>query len=221
VYGNGHGQSEEALPVPDSPYGTSKLNAEHLVLQWAGEGASRRAVIVRPTVVFGPGNRANIFRLIQYVCDGKFLWVGKGDAVKSIAYVENLVEATTFLLDRMGIGVEIYNYVDEPQLSTRDLVNLISRKAGVPPPRISIPLGLAIPAAGVLDVVGTILGRSFAVSAHRIRKFNTSTQYCGEKLFARGFNPPYTIEQGIERNVQWYRQLVQSAARSVHASFEE
>lgn len=221
VYGNCSNASEESLPSPVNAYGQSKLEAEQRVRKWVEEDRSRQAVIVRPTVVFGPRNRANIFKLIQYVCDGKFIWVGKGDAVKSIAYVENLVEATFYLMNDMKPGVAIFNYVDEPQMTTRELVMLIAQKAGVAPPTISIPLGIALPAAKLFDLVGTLTHRDFSISTHRIQKFNTPTRYDSRKIRSLGFKPPSTIEQGIEKNVQWYKEQVQLIKEPAQASFEE
>ena len=221
VYGNQDYPSEDAQPSPTSHYGKSKLEAEKLVCQWAQEHSARQAVILRPTVVFGPNNRANIFKLVQYVCDGKFIWVGKGNNIKSIAYVENLVTATLHLLNAMKPGIEIYNYVDEPQITMSELVSLIARKAGLPTPTISIPLSVALPTAKMFDILGLLTHRDFAISTSRIKKFNTSTRFQAKKIRLTGFNAPFSIEEGIEKNVQWYKNEVQSARESVYTSFEE
>src|SRR5262249_22778787 len=74
VYGEADFPSEETSPEPVNAYGRSKLEAERLIGQWALADPSRQALIIRPTVVFGPRNRANIFKLIKYVSDGKFVW---------------------------------------------------------------------------------------------------------------------------------------------------
>ncbi len=207
VYGDSDFPSEESPPRPSNAYGESKLEAEHLVQSWGSEDASRVAIIIRPTVVFGPGNRANIFRLIRYVCDGKFVWIGKGENVKALAYVENVVEGTVFLLNHMKRGVEIFNYADEPQMMTRELVALIARKAGLERPTLSIPMGIAIPAAKVMDAIGKLARREFAVSSARITKFNTDTRYRVDKLRSAGFRPQISLEEGMERNVRWYKEL--------------
>jgi nucleoside-diphosphate-sugar epimerase len=221
VYGNTAFPSEDTDPHPLSHYGKSKLQAELLIRQWTQEDANRKAVIIRPTVVFGPKNRANIFKLIQYVCDGKFIWVGRGKNIKSIAYVENLVAATLFLTESMRSGIEVYNYVDEPQMNMSELVALIAQKAGLPAPTFSIPLSIALPAAKVLDVIGSLTHRDFAISTERIKKFNTSTRFQAQKIRSLGFKPPFSIEDGIEKNVQWYKNEFRAAKESIYSSFEE
>jgi nucleoside-diphosphate-sugar epimerase len=221
VYGNADFPSEETQPAPSNAYGHSKLEAEQVISQWIAKDASRQAVIIRPTVVFGPRNRANIFKLIKYVCDKNFIWVGKGENVKSVAYVENIAEATMFLMDRLRPGVDIYNYVDEPQMTTRQIVSLIAAKAGVPAPGFSLPLGIAVPAAKVLDVVATLTGRDFAISTNRLKKFNTSTRFQSGKLRSAGFLPPFTIEEGIGKNVRWYKDQMQIVNEKIVTTLEE
>ena len=86
---------------------------------WAADDSSRRAIIFRPTVVFGERNVANMLRLIVQIDRGRYAHVGAADNVKSIAYVENLVSATIFAMRSLGAGVHTFNYSDEPQLSVR------------------------------------------------------------------------------------------------------
>jgi nucleoside-diphosphate-sugar epimerase len=210
VYGTGGPSEEDAVAEPSTPYGASKLAGELAVRAWAGEDPTRKAVIIRPTVVFGPFSRANIRKLIAYVCDRKFIWVGSGEQVKSIAYVENLVAATEFLLDDMRPGVEVFNYSDEPQMTTRQLVSLIAQKSGVAEPRWEIPLGVALQVAKVFDIVGALTNTDLPVTTARLRKFTTSTLYRSEAIRRRGFIPPYTIAEGLEQTIKWYREDVKT-----------
>lgn len=221
VYGSSPFPSEDTLPTPVNPYGESKLTAENLVQQWAREDHTRQAIILRPTVVFGPRNHANIFKLIQYVCDGRFIWIGKGENVKSLSYVENVVEATFFLMMKMEPGVEVLNYVDEPQMTTRELVSLIAAKAGLQVPKLSIPLEVALPAAKLFDVIGSFIQRDFSITSARIKKFNTTTCYQAEKIRSLGFKTPYSIEQGIEKNVRWYKEELNLKAAPSYISSAE
>ena len=210
VYGDESTHREDAVPRPNNDYGRSKLAAERAVHRWVAEYPRRQAIIIRPTVVFGPSSRANIYRLISSVTEQKFVWIGSGKQVKSIAYVENLVDATLFLLTKMKPGVEIYNYSDYPQMTMKDLVSLIARCAGVPEPRVSIPFALALPAAKMLDFAGWLTKKNFSVTSHRIIKFNTATIYSSDKLRSIGFNPKFTIEEGMRKNIDWYFDQIKS-----------
>ncbi|MBL7074166.1 NAD(P)-dependent oxidoreductase [candidate division KSB1 bacterium] len=204
VYGDQQATTEETPPNPTNPYGASKLAAEKVIKYWVYENPQRQVVIIRPTVVFGPRNFANIFRLIKQVCDRRFIWIGKGDNIKSVAYVENLVAATLFLLDRMKPGLEVFNYSDEPHMKTRQLVNLIAEKAGVPVTKCIVPFGFALFFSKIFDAVGSITGHDFPITSARIEKFDTPTYHRAEKIKLWRFTPIYSIEKGIEITVSWY-----------------
>lgn len=204
VYGTRGASEEDSVAEPSNAYGASKLAGELAVRAWAGEDLTRKAVIIRPTVVFGPFGRSNVLKLIAYVCDEKFIWVGSGEQVKSIAYVENLVAATEFLLGDMKPGVEVFNYSDEPQMTTAQLVTLIAQKSGVTQPQLKIPLGVALGVAKVFDIFGALTNTDLPVTTARLRKFNTPSIYRSEAIRRRGFVPPYSIAEGLEQTIKWY-----------------
>ena len=91
VYGaESNGATEAQKPTPNAEYGASKLAAEDLIRAWAAENPNHSALIIRPTVVFGPYNFANVFNLMRQIDSGFYVNVGTGENIKSIAYVEKL-----------------------------------------------------------------------------------------------------------------------------------
>lgn len=72
--------------APFNPYGQTKLDAETVYRAWAAEDPTRTVIIVRPTVVFGEGNRGHVYNLMRQVMSGRFLMVGSGLNAKSMAY---------------------------------------------------------------------------------------------------------------------------------------
>jgi len=204
VYGNNSPSNEDTLPDPINFYGISKLEAEKEVIKWANEDKKRTAIIIRPTVVYGPGSKANIFRLIRQICDGKFIMVGNGNNIKSIAYVRNLVDATLFLMDKCNSGVHVFNYSDEPQLTTKQLVNLIAKIASRRLPSFYIPLKIAMSFGYGFDILGKITGKDFPITAARMKKFATSTCHQAYKIRKLGFVQKYSIEDGLREHIEWY-----------------
>lgn len=205
VYGN-HDlpPNENTVTKPESIYGKSKLEGEKYINEWVSKDRNNQAIIIRPTVVFGPNNYANMYSLISSIYKRKFFFVGKGDNIKSIAYVENLVEATAFLLERMKPGVDIYNYVDYPQLTIKDTVNIISRCLSYDIPKLTIPLVPALVATSIFDVLGKITGYNFPITAYRIKKFSTETRFIADKIRKAGFRQQVTLEEGFRRMIEWY-----------------
>ena len=84
VYGlNKENPSEDHPTDPFNHYGKSKWEAEEVLREWYQKDPQNRTlVIIRPTVVFGPGNRGNVYNLLKQIASGKFLMIGKGDNKK-------------------------------------------------------------------------------------------------------------------------------------------
>lgn len=198
--------TEEMEPTPNGPYGASKLAGEKVLRQWVESGAGRSVVVLRPTVVFGPGNMANMKSLIEQIDSGFYFHVGKGDNIKSIAYVENVVDATLFLMGKMAPGMVIYNYADEPHLSTREIGNHIARFLNRRI-RITVPKSLALLMGLPFDLAIRVTGKNLPISSARIQKLSTQTYHSAKKLFDEGFKPRFTTVEGLARMVVWYKQI--------------
>ena len=76
--------AEDWEPEPFNEYGRTKLLAEGVFSSWAADDATRSLAVIRPSVVFGEGNRGNVHTLAAQVASGRFLQVGKGDNKKSM-----------------------------------------------------------------------------------------------------------------------------------------
>ncbi len=203
VYGFQPRPVDESGPfAPFNAYGRTKLEAEGVYRAWVAEDPSRTLVIVRPAVVFGEGNRGNVYSLIQQIASGRFLMVGAGENIKSIAYVGNIAAFLIHTLS-LGCGEHIFNYVDGPDMSTRDLVGHIYRCLGAPGRIRSIPKSVAMAGGHVLDVVARLSGRRFPISAIRVLKFLESTQFHAERARAIGFTPPWSLSDGLERTIRF------------------
>lgn len=200
--------SEEAGIDPINPYGASKADAEKLIHQFASKNPEMRVLIIRPSVVYGPGNppSTNIYRLIDAIYNGRFAMVGPGKAIKSTSYIDNLLAATLFLTKQMERGVQTYIYIDEPALSTGTLVERIYRLLGKTPPSWHIPLSIATPIAKVSDIAAELTGIDFPITGARIEKFNRSTNFDASKIREKGFEQPVSNEEALRRAVDWHLQ---------------
>ena len=187
---------------PFNAYGKTKLESEEVYRAWAAEDSARTLVIVRPTVVFGEGNRGNVYNLLHQVASGKFLMVGSGKNVKSMAYVGNVAAFLAHVLS-LGPGVHTFNYVDGPDMNTRDLVAHIRNCLGKTGDGPRIPKMLAMAGGHMLDLVARVSGRTFPVSAIRVRKFCESTQFQAARAHQTGFVPPYTLREGLARTIHY------------------
>lgn len=188
---------------PFNHYGRTKAEAEGIYRQWQQEDPQRRTlVIVRPTVVFGEGNRGNVYNLLQQIHSGRFLIVGSGQNRKSMAYVENIAAFLEQALD-FGPGVHVYNYVDKPDYTMNGLVAEVQRMLGLNgKTRLRIPYPFGYAAGRFFDAAARLTGRSFPISSIRIQKFCSNTVFATSVAKA-GFTPPVSLREGLARTVRY------------------
>ena len=92
-------RDEKSIPVPSTAYGSSKLAAEKIHQIWQAKECCRQLVIVRPGVVFGPGEGGNVSRLIKAVLRRYFFYMANRDTRKAGVYVKELCNAMIWVLD--------------------------------------------------------------------------------------------------------------------------
>lgn len=204
VYGLGRRNADESAPVrPFDDYGRTKAAAEGVYRSWQEADADRSLVIVRPTVIFGEGNRGNVYNLLAQVAARRFVMVGDGLNVKSLAYVENVA---AFLVRALSSppGTHCYNYADKPDLSVKELIELADGVLfGGPAKRLRVPYWLGYAGGLLFDVAAALTRRSFPVSAVRVRKFCAATQFAADRAVHTGFVPPFALRAALERTIRY------------------
>jgi nucleoside-diphosphate-sugar epimerase len=205
------GPSEEPIPEdagfdPVNPYGASKADAEKLFRRFVAEESDAQVLTIRPSVVYGPGNPSstNVYRLIDAIYNRRFVMVGPGEAVKTTSYIHNLLAATFFLMDRMEEGMRTYTYVDEPRMTTGEMVEHIYRFLDRDPPSWHIPLSVARPIAYMSDVAAALTGIDLPITGARIEKFNRATNFDASAVREAGFEQPVSNEKALRRTVKWH-----------------
>ena len=204
VYGFTDRQTDETGAInPFNAYGHSKYAAEQVLRTWANEAPKTRSLtIIRPTVVFGPGNRGNVYSLFRQIALKRFVMVGRGENCKSLAYVDNLVaflsHATQF-----GPGVHLFNYVDGPDFTMHDLVSFVRQtlhNTSGTGPRLPFAFGMAL--GHMADAFAGLTGRSLPISAIRVRKFSSTSAFTSRAHGVKGFVAPVSLHEGLRITLQ-------------------
>ena len=107
-------RSEDDAVDPDTAYGGSKALAEQRVRAWGQAKAGRRVRIVRPGVVFGPGDEGNFQRLRQLLERRLFFYIGGRDVVKSCIHVDDVVGHIEYLIDDTDGHQTVHAALPEP-----------------------------------------------------------------------------------------------------------
>lgn len=203
VYGFQPFPVDESGPFqPFNPYGETKFLAEGVYREWAEKDSTRTLVILRPTVVFGEGNRGNVYNLLRQISSGRFVMVGPGTNRKSMAYVGNVADALVYSLT-LGAGIHIFNYVDTPDMDMNGLVSMVNQSLGrATINRRRIPIFLALAGGHVLDAISRISRHNFPISAVRVRKFCETTLFLADKIKDSGFKPRFSLSEGLDKTIR-------------------
>ncbi|MCE7055292.1 NAD-dependent epimerase/dehydratase family protein [Algoriphagus sp. AGSA1] len=183
-------------------YGRTKFEAEKVFCKWQeADPENRSLVVLRPTVVFGEQNRGNVYNLLKQIASGKFIMIGNGKNVKSMAYVENIAAFLEFSLG-FGPGVHVYNYIDKPDFDMNTLVLKVNKALGKKERiGLKIPYFVGYTMGKFLDLVAATTGRKLPISSIRIKKFCSNTMF-NTKVSETGFNPPVNIYEALESTIR-------------------
>lgn len=203
VYGFAEPGTDEGGQIkPFNEYGRSKFAAEEKLRAWCDADDANKLLIVRPTVIFGEGNRGNVYNLLNQIASGQFIMIGDGQNHKSMAYIGNIVAFLKACVDS-DRHYGLFNYVDTPDMDMNTLVSqvrrVLSNKDGV---GIRLPYWLGLVLGYIADGHARITGKSLPVSSIRIRKFCATTAFTSAKQELSGFEPPHKLSEGIDRTLQ-------------------
>lgn len=189
-------KTEESIPTPVSAYGGSKLAAEKIHMAWQKADQTRRLVIVRPGVVFGPGEGGNVTRLVKATLKRYFFYMGNRATRKSGGYVKELVNTMWWALNEkvpVNGGFFLYNFTMKPP-SVEEYVNATCQVAGVSRFVPSIPYRLLLIGSYLVEAVTRPFGISTPISPVRIKKLVRSNNIQPYVLTKEKYPFKYTLE---------------------------
>lgn len=184
-------------------YGRTKWEAENVYRAWQEKAPDKRSlVIIRPTVVFGEQNRGNVYNLLRQIASGKFVMVGDGTNVKSMAYVENVAAFIEYSLN-FGPGIHVYNYIDKPDFDMNTLVKIVYRTLGKDDRiKLRLPYSVGYGIGKLFDIAAVITKKKFPISSIRVKKFCSNSSF--ETSIAKtGFVPPVSLIEALEQTIRY------------------
>ncbi|MCZ0728616.1 NAD-dependent epimerase/dehydratase family protein [Mycolicibacterium iranicum] len=194
-------RSETDFGDADTAYGASKLQAEEILRTWHAEKPGRRIRIVRPGVVFGPGDQGNMRRLIHGLSRKRFGYIGRQDTVKSCIYLKDVLRLLTLLIDDRGPH-DTYHAVYPEPTTIRDHVDAINQAWGWDWQPPTVPYRFALAAATPFAVVDPP-GTRFGVHPRRIQKLHLDTNISATRLADIGFASEYSLTEAF---ADWRRE---------------
>ncbi|MEX0985660.1 MAG: NAD-dependent epimerase/dehydratase family protein [Actinomycetota bacterium] len=183
VYGEAaiYPTTEDDLPRPRSPYGVTKLAAEHLCGVYAANHGVP-TVSLRYFTVFGPRQRPDMamHRMIEASLAAEpFPLYGDGSAVRDFTFVSDVVEANVRAATRDVVPGTVLNVSGGTDASMRDVISAVASLTG---------------REVLLDVRDAARGDVRRTGGSRER---------AERLL--GWEPAVGLEAGLARQVAWHR----------------
>lgn len=185
--------SEADPSAAQDPYGISKWEAEQALRRVAQE-TGLEVVIVRPPLVYGAGVKGNFAQMLRVLAKGIPLPLASVRNLRSLVYVENLVDALIACAEHPAAAGQTYLVSDGEDISTPDLLRQLGAALAHPAHLFPCPptlLQLAGRLTGKADQVERLLG-SLQVDSGKIRS-------------ELNWIPPCTVQQGLQATAAWYR----------------
>ena len=201
-------KSETSIPTPETAYGSSKLAAELIHAAWRDRGQhERRLLVVRPGVVFGPGEGGNVSRLVKMLMKGFFVFAGNKQTRKAGIYVKELCNAMWWMHQLQASrtpATATANMTMNPGPSMQEYVEAIqkvaNKKAFVP----SIPVWSLMLAARVIELITGILQINSSINTVRIKKLVRSNNIVPGVLAQEQYPYVFTLETAL---ADWLKSL--------------
>jgi UDP-glucose 4-epimerase len=195
---------ESVIPRPATPYGRSKQEAEGLVLD-EGNGIPHTCCL-RPPLVYGPGQKGNLHRMIRAVDRSFFPPLPDVGNKRSMIHVRDVVEALLQAADRPQANRRCYIVTDGRAYSSREIHDAIARALGRRAPRWHVPLGALRGMAVAGDWIGRMRGRRFVFDSDALHRLVGSAWYSAERIERElGFQPTTDFVRALPEIVSAYR----------------
>ena len=198
-------RSEDDESRPITAYGESKLEGELAVRSIAG----LNWIVLRPGVVYGPGDRA-LLPLFRYARLGVLPLVGDDRTAYTFIFIDDAIRAILAAIDDVrrdpqGKGTVFLGH--RQPVDARRLLETIRATLGSSARLIRVPQALTRIAAAAGDVAGAITGRPATINSRRYIEIYSPGFVCRvDRLRDRlGVEATVGIDDGLRRTASWYR----------------
>ena len=165
-----------------SVYGESKREAE-LGLLDIGRKSHMKVTILRPALVYGPGQKGNLALMLKGVKKGWFPPLPKTNNKRSMVHIDNLVNAIFFVSESNCVDGEVFIVADNRPYSSYEIYNVMRHITGKKVLKWGMPKFLFDMAALISPGI-----------RHKLNKLLASEYYPSNKLDSLGFKYKKTLK---------------------------
>lgn len=189
---------EDSVVQPHSPYGQSKHQAEEIHRDWA-RSTGGRLDIIRPGVVFGPGEAGNVTRLVKEMLKRNRAIRLKPDLPKAGIYIKELVDIVHWLRNQPPSEADghLINAVSNDNLTFNDYGFALQKIKGWTRPPVTIPGHLLRSVVALMNPLAGLVHAGSRFHPQRIAKLFTANDIRPSTLNKMGYPFSWPLELAL------------------------
>jgi nucleoside-diphosphate-sugar epimerase len=201
-----HPPANETAPFrPADIYQRTKLAGEQVAMGYFEEGKIG-GVALRPTMIWGPGDR-RMFKLFRLIATGRFFYIGPGNAHTHWVDVRDLARAFELAMKAGDINAEAFLIGGREYRTLKEDVRDIAAELGVAEPRLHLPVYPVMRLAHATEIVCKPLGIEPPLFRRRVSFFLKNRAYDISKARAMlGYETRTDVRGEIADIVAWHRE---------------
>lgn len=207
-----HGTLENVPGDEDSPiaprdyYCMAKYDSELACKEFLAQGMD--IVIVRPTSIYGPGERHGWLTLFRLIRKGRFVMIGDGQTWNHPVYVGNLVQLFIRAAEVPEAKGRVYIGADDQAFTLNEVVAAVAETLDVRLRVIRFPFfGVAYAVAGVMETLSRPLKVEPMIFRRRLTWYRTNRRFSIARAKRElGYEPEVEFSEGLKRMAAWYRE---------------
>ena len=191
------------VPLPNTYYGVSKLKAETYLQSLEGFPYT----IFRCTGVYGPRER-DYYLMIKSIKRGFDFSVGFDKQMLTFIYVKDLVTAVMDALEK-GPLHKAYFISENQGYTQQEFRKIVCEELGkkfvIP---VTCPLWVVKRVCAIAEWIGKVTLKASTLNRDKFKILKQRNWLCDTSDARRdfGFNPQYSLREGIREAIAWYRQ---------------
>jgi 2-alkyl-3-oxoalkanoate reductase len=215
---NIRGAADEAAPLGNAsnPYSRSKVAAEKVLETLMRTVSSPEVTIVRPGLIYGPGDTGNFARFATLVDNREMMLIGSGRNQLPLIYVTDAARGILLASTTERAAGRVYLLVSDERVSQQTYLDTIAAELGRPPASRRVPYGLALSIATAAELTWHALRRPDPppLSRFGVRVLGGHNQFVIERARRElGFQPLVSLAEGVSQSVAWYHQRSAASAQ--------
>lgn len=215
--------TEEKKLNASSTYEQTKLEAERFIQSYVKtNGTSMKFIVVRPSSMYGEGDRYIIPAYTKYLKKGKMVLIGGGKSLYPIMYAGDTASVLVQLVNgnyTNGETLAIYHLCDDSRITQKEFIELIKDNIGVNRELPSLPYRLAYLASMFFELKGKFTSTEPRIFRKRVKYLGVTRHVSVEKAKNElDFNPKWSPQEGIPYVLKSLQEEEQYKANGIETS---